>query len=1045
MSLAGASLSAQIDTLRPGARHQADLAAGQTHSYAIDLDGGSFLHAVVVPEGIDVAVSLVDPDGKAILHVDSSRDPIVPETLVAVAGRRGRYQITVSPALDDAPAGRYLIRIEAVRPETTADALHVAASRMLERGIELAQSAEPNQWQGALPLFADALAAFRRAGDQVNVARVVYQTANTSFNLNKPEALALGRQALDLYRELGDPVFVATSRSLLGSIHVRRGDLAEGTRMMTEALAAHRALGNQNETAFALNMLGIIYGRSGEPERAVEAFQQAERIAREMRLGRLESTVLLNLGIATKDLGDTALSLTYYERALALVRARGDRNVEAATLTNLGNLYRRMGEYEKALSAYQAALTLARQVGNTETEARALNTIGSTLYRLGQFQEALDHHRQSLDLRRTIVDVAAEAASLDGAGLARHRLGNSEQAIEDLTDALRIRRATSERLGESDTLRNLALVERDRGNIMAALGHIEAAVRLTDDMRGHVMSPDLRTSFIAAEQARYELYIDVLMQLHKDRPGRGFDVRGFEASERGRARVLLESLLEARTDIRQGVDAALLHRERTAQSQLSAASTRLSRLLTQGSEPGEIEGTRASLETLSTEHRLLQDRIRRESPAYAALTQSGSVSVGDVQRELVDRDTVLLEYSLGETRSWLWAVTPTAVAAFELPPRRDVEAAARRVYALLTARQPRPDESPGARSTRLADAEAGWHQESIALGRMLLGQAAAHYGSAWRGRRLLIVAAEVLQYLPFSALSDPASEQQPLVVDHEVVNLPSASVLAVIRQQTDDAGSTSQELAVLADPVFEADDPRITGTTPGATDRPRASTGGSTAAPGVGVADRALRSVDSMGDSRWQRLARLPFTRQEALAIAALVPAEHRLEATGFRASRTTVMSGDLARYRLVHFATHGFLNSGQPALSGLVLSLLDQDGNEQDGFLRLNDIYNLRLRADVVVLSACQTALGKEIRGEGMVGLTRGFMYAGARRVVASLWQVNDSATAELMKRFYEGMLVDRLTPAAALRRAQRQLAAVPRWSSPYFWAPFVLQGEWR
>lgn len=200
-----------------------------------------------------------------------------------------------------------------------------------------------------------------------------------------------------------------------------------------------------------------------------------------------------------------------------------------------------------------------------------------------------------------------------------------------------------------------------------------------------------------------------------------------------------------------------------------------------------------------------------------------------------------------------------------------------------------------------------------------------------------------------------------------------------------------------------------------------------------------------MGDSRWQRLARLPFTRQEALAIAALVPAEHRLEATGFRASRTTVMSGDLARYRLVHFATHGFLNSGQPALSGLVLSLLDQDGNEQDGFLRLNDIYNLRLRADVVVLSACQTALGKEIRGEGMVGLTRGFMYAGARRVVASLWQVNDSATAELMKRFYEGMLVDRLTPAAALRRAQRQLAAVPRWSSPYFWAPFVLQGEWR
>jgi CHAT domain-containing protein len=138
-------------------------------------------------------------------------------------------------------------------------------------------------------------------------------------------------------------------------------------------------------------------------------------------------------------------------------------------------------------------------------------------------------------------------------------------------------------------------------------------------------------------------------------------------------------------------------------------------------------------------------------------------------------------------------------------------------------------------------------------------------------------------------------------------------------------------------------------------------------------------------------------------------------------------------------------INSVHPELSGLVLSLVDPQGRPQEGFLRLHDIYNLKLGADLVVLSACQTALGKDIRGEGLIGLTRGFMYAGAPRVVASLWEVDDRATAELMKRLYEGMLVRGLTPAAALRDAQLALRRDRRWSDPFYWGAFVLQGEWK
>jgi CHAT domain-containing protein len=169
------------------------------------------------------------------------------------------------------------------------------------------------------------------------------------------------------------------------------------------------------------------------------------------------------------------------------------------------------------------------------------------------------------------------------------------------------------------------------------------------------------------------------------------------------------------------------------------------------------------------------------------------------------------------------------------------------------------------------------------------------------------------------------------------------------------------------------------------------------------------------------------------------------LKAVDFDANRATATNTDLSQYRIVHFATHGLLNSQHPELSGVVLSLLDEQAQPQDGFLRAHEIYNLNLPAELVVLSGCKTGLGKEIKGEGLVGLTRGFMYAGAARVVVSLWDVNDVATAELMKRFYQKMLAEGQRPAAALRAAQVAMWKEKRWQAPYYWAAFVLQGEWR
>jgi len=366
--------------------------------------------------------------------------------------------------------------------------------------------------------------------------------------------------------------------------------------------------------------------------------------------------------------------------------------------------------------------------------------------------------------------------------------------------------------------------------------------------------------------------------------------------------------------------------------------------------------------------------------------------------------------------------------SFELPRRDVIEAQTRRYYELITARNAlKPGESVADRRARIAKADAEAQEVGRRLSLLLLQPVAKRLGDG----PLLVVADGALQYIPFAALPIPSSDDL-LATRHEVVTLPSASALAVLRRELRDRRRAPRALAIFADPVFSSDDKRLR--QPGAKQiKPAASSSLR------GIGDREANS----GPLRYHRLG---YSRREADTIAALLPQDQVFEALDFDASRATVLGTDLTPFRNVHFATHGYVDSERPDLSSLVLSLYDKRGRRlDDGHLRLNDIYNLRLGADLVVLSACRTALGKEVRGEGLIGLTRGFMYAGAARVLASLWSVEDRATAELMGSFYRGMLRRGLSPAAALRKAQLEMAHDPKRKSPYYWAGFSLQGEWR
>jgi len=407
---------------------------------------------------------------------------------------------------------------------------------------------------------------------------------------------------------------------------------------------------------------------------------------------------------------------------------------------------------------------------------------------------------------------------------------------------------------------------------------------------------------------------------------------------------------------------------------------------------------------------------------------------------------LLLEYSLGEKRSYVFVVSAVSLTVYPLPKRATIERAAQRVYDLVTVenRQSSGDASSLQRQ---------YSQAAARLSRMVLGPLTGHLK-----KRLLIVSDGRLHYVPFAALPVPGNPSVPLIARHEIVTLPSASVLSVLRREKMGRKLAPRTVAVLADPVFDTHDVRVKSVAAGKVP------GNSSAAVQRGTegevqrgieedtqeavaADSLTRSVADVGLAvkGTVYLPRLQRTRQEAMSILAVTPAGQGMQALDFKASRATVMSPALGQYRIVHFATHGLLDSKHPELSGLVLSLVDEQGRPQNGFLGLQDIYNLNLPAELVVLSACETGLGKSIQGEGLVGLTRGFMYAGATRVVASLWKIDDLATAELMAEFYIAMERDGMRPAAALRAAQIHMWKQQRWSSPYYWAAFQIHGEWK
>jgi len=1047
----GAPQSAQESmSLEPGKPVERELSGGQSHSYKITMNSGQYQHIVVEQRGIDVAVALFTPDYKKIGEVDSEKAAVGLETISAIAETAGAYRIEVRSAEKTAQTGRYEIKVEELREATAEDKYRVAAEAAFREAEEL-QKGTLEAKRKSIEKYHEALELYRRATDRKGEAQTLNNIGEVYYFLGeKQKALEKYNEALPIWREIGDRRGEANTLADIGAVYWLMGDLQKALGMLDKVLPIVREVSDRKEEAIILCNFGEAYWSLGETRKALEKYNEALPIHRAVGDRSGEAGTLSNIGQLYLSLGEARKALGKCNEALLIYQAVGDRRMEAMAVNNIGVVYQELGEKRKALEKYNEALLLRRTVGDRRGEASTINNIGAVYRSLGEMQKAIEKYNEALTLRREVGDRRGEADTLNDIGLVYDGLGETQKALEKFNEALPLRQAVGDHNGEAATLLGIAQVEQKRGNLPQARQIIEQAIGLIESLRTNA-SQEFRASYLASRQGFFETYIDVLMQMQTQNPAATLNAVALAASERARARSLLELLKESRADIRQGVDASLLERERSLQQRLNARAAAQVSLLNRKHTPEQADAAAKEIAAIASEYEEVQSEIRARSPRYAALTQPQPLGLVEIQQQVLDQDTLLLEYSLGENASYLFVVSQKSITSHTLPKRAEIEAAARRVRELLTAQQPQPGDTDAKYRARVKESEESYWPKAVELSRMLLGPVASQLGK----KRLAIVADGALQYIPFAALPAPSSENgegrnsgaepQPLFVEHEIVSLPSASTLATLRRETAGRKSAEKSLAVLADPVFSDDDTRVKRDASKALAQVKTRSADSDEIDVVSMQmTRSGRETGVVGAEAG--FGRLISTRREARTISALVPERERMQALDFEASRTTAQKPEMAEYRILHFATHGLLNNIHPELSGIVLSLVDKDGKQQDGFLRLQDIYNLKLSAELVVLSACQTGLGKEIKGEGLVGLARGFMYAGAPRIVASLWKVDDQATSELMERFYQGMLgPERLRPAAALRQAQLSIWKQRQWREPYYWAAFVLQGEWK
>lgn len=989
--------------IEPDQRVERALAEGETHSYLLALKEGEYVRLIAEQRGVDLVLHLFAPSGEKIIEVDSPTGIRGFERVSEIAATAGDYRVDVAAA-EGTPPGEYEIRIAEHRSATDDDRLRVEGERIFLRGEGLRRD---KKLEEAVTQYERALVLYKQIGDRPGEADALHRLGMVHERLEEwGQAADFSGRAADVYRETENLTGQAEALNRLGRFLARLGRYGEAQTSLEKARKLFQVDNNLSGEAAALTNLGNVHQWTGRFHEAVSAYEKALTLRRRLDQKSMEAMTLLNMGELYLAWAKLPEARDRFEAALRVVEDLGDRERTALALESLGELDHREGRLADSRQHLERALEAYRELGNRHGLASAHNALGTALLKAGDLSAARAAHEQALGLFRTLGDVQGEATALSSLGRTAFARGEVSQALEYYRAARPLFERLGDRPGQALIHYGIGQVLVHQGDLDGGLRELKACLDEVEAVRSGADGLNLRAFYFASKQHYWDLYIDVLMRLGRERKEEGFERLALEATERRRARSLLDALSELQAEAREEIPLALLQEDRKIRDLLrDAEDLRRTALL-------EADAQRAAeLDREIREHLAhLEDiraRMRRTSPRLEALDSPRTLTLDEIRESLLDSKTLLLVYSLGEERSFLWAVTKTSLKAHVLPGRERVEKAAFLVHDLMSRRLRRS----GSRLRQIAVDD---------LAAMVLAPVAEELTP---DKRILIVVDGALQAVPFAALPDPGAaptgvaQKRPLLIEqHEITILPSASVVAILRQGRPAAVPFREPpvIAIVADPVFGRPDPEAQG--------------------------RLARSAGALGLHTFEPL---PHSGIEAEAIARMLRPRDVFKVTGLAARREVLDDERVRRAPILHLATHSLIDDRQPELSGLVFSLIGPDGEPlRNSFLQVHEIYDLSLKSDLVVLSSCETGVGRDVRGEGVQGMAQAFLGAGIPQVMMSLWKVEDAATKSLMIRFYHELLVEGRLPPEALRRAQLAMIREYR-NDPSLWAGFVFLGD--
>jgi len=834
-----------------------------------------------------------------------------------------------------------------------------------------------------------------------------------------PNIYKFDKLAADSFRGSGNLLGESKAALELAYAYLGREELHLALEQVERARDLSALTGHKRGQALSYVALGLIQFKLGQIQLALNTLEHARSLF-PLDFDFSERGVLLyNLGRVFQYIGDCKSSLSHFESSVELLDR--DRNFAwlVGALWTLGEENSTCGQPDRARFYLDRSLKLSVKTGKPHSVIQSYAKMGDAFLAQGDLDKAEDYFRVALRKAEGTEYQWSKALAHLGLGTVYEKKGDLDGAEQAIKLALDVGKEISDKFLQADAMEALSAVLEDRGRTREALDAISEALNLTDSLAKDVSNMHLLVSYRAKIDGRNAKKINLLM--NPDVIGTMKDAQqlALAAKEKSRAFALLGGLRLGATTSTISDESSSRAEEDRIRAELNKRADELTNLLAQGSSSPGTEGLDREINDLKVQLETIQDNQRQMSSVYAEVKDQLAFDLVDFQRSALTDNQILLEYSLGIEESYLWVVANNEISFFVLPTASAIDRRLDDLRALLEARTPRSGESHEQQEKRIAEADAEYAVAARELSNLILGPVAEKI----KGKRLIVVPDGKLNYFPISALPMPNSESDdPILLTNEVIYQPSAQTYALLKkigQERKD--ERTKDLLVFSDPVFNPSDERLTGVEVAA-EKPDEQ--------------YRFRLVESFSS-----LSRLPASKTEAETVSNAVGGSEMF--MGFDATRDRLLSTNLADYRVVHLATHGFLDPERPELSSLVFSRYDQAGKQIDESIRMHDIYSMKLNADLVVLSACQTGTGKEIKGEGVMGLNTAFLQAGARSVVSTLWQVEDNAANQLMKEFYGRMVSDGMSPSAALRAAQIKLYQDPQFRSPFFWAAFTVHGD--